>query len=155
MSDRTFQFRLRSSHRAPTAGSDGQTDGLVVELLTASGEWQPQQPSLTLPGFRLYLISLLLCQHFHLVSQARETALPLEQVEIDFVVSTSDWTVTRVDSDVRLCLDAAASEPERSHADAGAIASLQERMLRCPVARNLPAGVRQRIAITAMTRALT
>ena len=61
--ERNFQFRLRSSHRAP----EYQTSNLVVEFLADSGLWEPQQLSITMPGFRLYLISLLLCQHFYLV----------------------------------------------------------------------------------------
>ena len=45
-----------------------------------------------MPGFRIYLISLLLCQHFYLVANAREKAIPLQQVEADFFVTTSsDW----------------------------------------------------------------
>lgn len=43
MSQRTFQFRLRSSH----AAADRATGPLVVEFLAESGEWQPQTPSLT------------------------------------------------------------------------------------------------------------
>jgi hypothetical protein len=47
-----------------------------------------------MPGFRIYLISLLLCQHFYLVANAREKAIPLQQVEADFLVTTSsDWIV--------------------------------------------------------------
>ena len=88
MNERSFQFRLRSSHPAP----DRATQDLVVEFLGDSGEWEPQQLSLTMPGFRIYLISLLLCQHFYLVANAREKAIPLQQVEADSVVTTSsDW----------------------------------------------------------------
>ena len=88
MSERNFQFRLRSSHPAP----DRATQDLVVEFLGDSGAWEPQQLSLTMPGFRIYLISLLLCQHFYLVANAREKAIPLQQVEADFFVTTSsDW----------------------------------------------------------------
>ena len=88
MSERNFQFRLRSSHPAP----DRATQDLVVEFLGDSGAWEPQQLSLTMPGFRIYLISLLLCQHFYLVANAREKAIPLQQVEADSVVTTSsDW----------------------------------------------------------------
>jgi hypothetical protein len=74
MSERTFQFRLRSSHPAP----DRATQDLVVEFLGDSGAWELQQLSLTMPGFRIYLISLLLCQHFYLVANAREKAIPLQ-----------------------------------------------------------------------------
>jgi hypothetical protein len=142
MSERSFQFRLRSSHTAP----DRATGDLVVEFLTDSGTWEPQQLSLTMPGFRLYLISLLLCQHFYLVANAREMAIPLQQVEADFLVTTSsDWIVASVEGDLPIRLDAAASEQERGLADANAIATMQERMKLCPISRNLPESVRKRI----------
>jgi hypothetical protein len=147
MSERTFQFRLRSSHPAP----DRATQDLVVEFLGDSGAWEPQQLSLTMPGFRIYLISLLLCQHFYLVANAREMAIPLQQVEADFVVTTSsDWIVASVEGDFRIRLDAAASEQERGLADADAIAYMQERMKLCPISRNLPDGVCKRIDLTSL-----
>jgi hypothetical protein len=147
MSERTFQFRLRSSHPAP----DRATQDLVVEFLTDSGAWEPQQLSLTMPGFRIYLISLLLCQHFYLVANAREKAIPLLQVEAGFVVTTSsDWIVASVEGDFRIRLDAAASEQERGLADADAITYMQERMKLCPISRNLPDGVHKRIDLTSL-----
>ena len=116
-----------------------------------SGAWEPQQLSLTMPGFRIYLISLLLCQHFYLVANAREKAIPLQQVEADFLVTTSsDWIVASVEGDFRIRLDAAASEQERGLADADAIAYMQERMKLCPISRNLPDGVRKRIDLTSL-----
>jgi len=39
MTNRTFRFRLRSSHRAP----ERATQDLVVEFLSDSGLWEPQQ----------------------------------------------------------------------------------------------------------------
>lgn len=147
MSARTFRFRLRSSHRPPERTS---TD-LVVEFLSDSGLWEPQQLSVTMPGFRLYLISLLLCQHFYLVANAREKSIPLQQVDADFVVSTSsDWIVDSVDGDFRLHLDAAASPEDRLMADAEALAALQERMKLCPISRNLPDSVQKRIQLTSL-----
>ena len=75
MSQRTFHFRLRSIHRPP----ERSTSDLVVEFLSDTGLWEPQQLSLTMPGFRIYLISLLLCQHFYLVANAREKAIATMQ----------------------------------------------------------------------------
>ncbi|MDM7938352.1 MAG: hypothetical protein QUV06_12965 [Cyanobium sp. CZS 48M] len=147
MAERTFQFRLHSSHLAP----DRATEGLVVEFLTDSGAWEPQQLSLTMPGFRLYLISLLLCQHFYLVANAREKAIPLQQVEADFLITTSsDWIVAGVEGDFRIRLDASASEQERGLADADAIAYMQERMKLCPISRNLPESVGKRIELSSL-----
>ena len=89
MNERTFPFRLRSSHAAP----DRATQDLVVEFLGDSGEWEPQQLSLTMPGFRIYLISLLLCQHVYLVANARdgscqERCHPLEAFYASFAKVT-------------------------------------------------------------------
>ncbi len=147
MGERMFQFRLRSSHPAP----DRASEGLVVEFLTDAGTWETQQLSLTMPGFRLYLISLLLCQHFYLVANAREKAIPLQQVEADFLVTTSsDWILTSVEGDFRIRLDATAPEQERGLADADAIAYMQERMKLCPISRNLPESVGKRIELSSL-----
>jgi hypothetical protein len=144
MDQRVFQFRLRSSHPAP----ERATSGLVVEFLTPAGLWEPQQLSLTMPGFRLYLISLLLCQHTYLVANARERRIPLATVEATFTVRTSStWIVESVEGDFRMRLDPAATAEERGLADAEAIAWMQERMTLCPISRNLPEGVRKRIEL--------
>ena len=45
---RTFHFRLHSSHPAP----DRTTRDLAVDFLDESGAWEPQHLSLTMPGFR-------------------------------------------------------------------------------------------------------
>jgi hypothetical protein len=144
MSHRTFQFRLRSSHGAP----ERHTHSLVVELLTDSGAWQPQVPSLTTPGFRLYLLSLLLCQHHYLVANAQERAIPLQQVEGAFTVTTSaDWILEQLSGDFHIQLDPTAPAEERARADADAISYISERMKLCPVSRNLPATVQKTIAL--------
>ena len=142
MSQRTFQFRLRSSHSAP----DYVTGSLVVEFLAESGELQPQVPCITTPGFRLYLLSLLLCQHHYLVANAQERHLPLQQVEGSFTVITSaDWILEQVRGNVRIHLDLSASPQERSRADADAIGYISERMKLCPVSRNLSTSVQKSI----------
>jgi hypothetical protein len=146
MSDRTFRFRLHSSHLPPQRS----TSNLTVELLNDNGQWQPQQLSFSTPGFRIYLISLLLCQHFYLVANAQVNRILLERVEAAFVVTTSsDWIVAAVEGDIRIRLDPAASAEERQLADAEAIAFMQERMKLCPISRNLPEHVHKRIALSA------
>ena len=144
MNNRTFQFRLCSTHGTP----DPATGSLVVEFLSETGEWQPQHPSLSTPGFRLYLLSLLLCQNFYLVANAQEKAIPFLQVEADFTVLTSaDWILERVSGHFRLQLDPAAPALERARADAAAIAFISERMKLCPVSRNLPSTVEKAITL--------
>ena len=146
MNNRTFRFRLRSSHLPPQRA----TSNLVVELLNDAGQWEPQQLSFSTPGFRLYLIALLLCQHVYLVANAQEKRIPLERVEAEFLVTTSsDWIVAAVEGDFRIRLDPSASAEEQQLADAEAIAFMQERMKLCPVSRNLPDHVHKRIALNA------
>jgi hypothetical protein len=141
MSERTFHFRLRSSHRPP----ERSTTDLVVEFLSDSGLWEPQQLSLSMPGFRIYLISLLLCQHVYLVANAREKGIALQQVQADFKVTTStDWIIEHVDGDFRIRLDQDAS------ANQEAIAYMQERMKLCPISKNLPDSVGKTINVTTM-----
>ena len=106
MSQRTFQFRLHSSHGSP----DRATQSLVVEFLAESGQWEPQHPSLTTPGFRLYLLSLLLCQHTYLVVNAQERSIPLQRVEGSFTVLTStEWIIEQLEGTFVMHLDPAAA----------------------------------------------
>lgn len=117
MSQRTFQFRLRSS--------------------------------LTTPGFRLYLLSLLLCQHHYLVANAQERGIPLQRVEGRFTVVTSaDWILEKVEGDFRMMVDSGASNEEQGCANAEAIVCIKERMKLCPVSRNLPHSVQKCISLS-------
>ena len=144
MNERRFHFRLQSRHPAPDRAS---TD-LRVALLDENGVWQLQTPGLDTPGFRLFLLSLLLCQHFYLVANAHERGLPLLRVEGEFTVTTgADWILQRLDGTFLLRLDPAAPAAERQRADAEAIAFIAERMKLCPVSRNLPATVAKAVAV--------
>ena len=141
MNQRTLRFKLRSSHRPP----ERSTTDLVVEFLSDSGLWEPQQLSLGMPGFRIYLISLLLCQHFYLVANAREKGIALQEVQADFNVTTSsEWIIEQVEGDFRIRLDHNASAGNE------AIAYMQERMKLCPISKNLPESVGKTINVTTM-----
>ena len=83
MTSRTFQFRLRSSHGGPELTSQS----VELERLSEDGDWQPQNPSLDTPPFRLHLIALLLCLHVHLVSEARDRHIPRIVSRMTCVVS--------------------------------------------------------------------
>lgn len=86
------------------------------------------------PGFRLYLLSLLLCQHHYLVANAQERRIPLRELEGTFTVITSaDWILEQVTGDFRLQLDTNAFSDER--------------MKLCPVSRNLPHSVEKRMEL--------
>jgi hypothetical protein len=133
MTPRTFTFRLRSSQ----AAADRSTASLVVEWLDDAGAWIPQVPSLTTPGFRLYLLSLLLCQHNSLVVNARQRDLHLQRVEGWLEVVSLEWRLQQVRGQFSLTLEPAAVD----RADAQTLASIAERMKLCPVSRNLDASV--------------
>ena len=147
MTNRTFRFRLRSSHRAP----ERATQDLVVEFLSDSGLWEPQQLSLSMPGFRIYLISLLLCQHFYLVANAREQGIALQEVQADFNVTTSsEWIIASVEGDFRIRLDPAADPAEQPLASSEVMAFMEERMKLCPISKNLPESVSKTINVTSV-----
>ena len=132
MTLRTFQFRL---HSQPT-GSEPAATTLELERLSDTGEWEPLVPALSTPGFRLYLSAMLICLHYHLVAEAREQGLPLCRVEGRFSATTADdWSLTQVSGAFQLQL-------EQGHdADADSVGRIRERMLNCPVLRNLEASV--------------
>ena len=138
MTSRTFQFRLHSSHGGP----DCTNQSVVVERLSEEGDWQPQNPSLSTPPFRLHLMSLLLCLHLHLVSEARERQIPLQQVVADLSVTVSNsWDLEAVVASFQLQLDPDALPEARARASEEAISAMRERMQHSPVPRNRPAAV--------------
>ncbi|MFZ0406769.1 MAG: hypothetical protein WAM11_01480 [Cyanobium sp.] len=138
MTSRTFEFRLRSSHGDP----DLTSQSVEVDRLSEEGDWQPQNPSLSTAPFRLHLIALLLCLHFHLVSEARERQIPLQQVVADLTVTVSNsWDLEAVVASFQLRLDPGASPEARARASEEAIGAMRERMQHSPVPRNRPAAV--------------
>jgi hypothetical protein len=132
------QFRLQSEHQPP----GGTSSDLTVQWLNPEGSWEPQQLSLTMPGFRIYLISLLLCQHHYLVANALERELPLQRVETEFGVTAADnWILQSVRGRFRVILnvaDGTGQSPQVAQTD---LDYIKERMQACPVSRNLPPGV--------------
>ncbi|MBW4529675.1 MAG: hypothetical protein KME02_03195 [Aphanothece saxicola GSE-SYN-MK-01-06B] len=138
-----FQFRLQSRHGA--AG-----DSLSVDVRNGELEpWQPLVPSLQTPGFRLFLLSLLLCQHHYLVANAVERHLPLAAVDgVLSVTASADWMIEAVDGTFQVRLEApeGAVTPEL---DEPSRAFLERRMKVCPVSRNLPGTVTKSIVVQA------
>ena len=130
MTSRTFQFLLGSSHRAP----DVTSQSVKVERLSEEGDWQPQNPSLSTPPFRLHLIALLLCLHVHLVSEARERQIPLQQVVADLSVTVSNsWDLEAVVASFQLRLDPGASPEAWARASEDPIGALGDRKHHSPV----------------------
>jgi hypothetical protein len=143
MTNLLFQFRLQSRHGA--AG-----EALSVDFRNSDQDrWQPLEPSLQTPGFRLFLLSLLLCQHHYLVANAIERHLPLAAVDgLLSVTASADWMVEAVEGTFQVRLEAAdgAATPEL---DEPSRAFLERRMKVCPVSRNLPGTVTKSIVVQA------
>ncbi len=143
MSQLLFQFRLSSRHGA--AG-----DSLSVDVRNGEQEpWQPLEPCLQTPGFRLFLLSLLLCQHHYLVANAQERHLPLAAVDgVLSVTASADWMVEAVNGTFQVRLEATdgAATPTL---DEPSRAFLERRMKVCPVSRNLPGTVTKSIVVQA------
>lgn len=138
METRTFRFRLQSE---PDGAADPAAN-LQLEFLNDRQQWEPQQLRMTMPGFRLSLISLLLCQHHYLVANAREEALSLERVTAEFAVTTGiDWIIQRVEGDFRARLAPGAEATTQT------LVHIEERMRLCPVSRNLPDAVDKHITL--------
>ena len=136
MEARTFRFRLQSE---PDGAADPAAN-LQLEFLNDRQQWEPQQLQVTTPGFRLSLISLLLCQHHYLVANAREEALSFEGVSAEFAVTTSvDWIIQRVEGDFRARLAPGTAVTTET------LRHIEERMRLCPVSRNLPDAVDKQI----------
>ncbi|MGB5134838.1 MAG: hypothetical protein WBN89_06655 [Prochlorococcaceae cyanobacterium] len=146
--ERLLRFRLQSRHPLPERAS---TD-LAVQWLSPEGLWEPQDLTLTMPGFRIYLISLLICQHFYLVANARERRIPLERVQADFTVSArEDWILDSVTGEFQIQLDGSALVQGGGSMCREDLAFIEERMKACPVSRNLAPGVQKRTRVTVIS----
>jgi hypothetical protein len=145
MSQRTFSFRLRSH----LTGAEPASASLQLERQDETGAWEALVPSIATPGFRLYLSSMLICLHYHLVAEARERGLSLRAVEGSFrATAAADWALTELRGDFQLQLEdaaqpigAVAANPSEAMGDAELIDAIRERMLHCPVFRNLDSSV--------------
>lgn len=151
MSQRPFHFRL---HSRPT-GTEPASASLQLERQNETGAWEALIPSISTPGFRLYLGSMLICLHYHLVAEARDRGLSLRGVEGSFsATAAADWALTELRGDFQLQLEhapepkgtAAANASEAMNADE-VIEAIRERMLHCPVFRNLDPAVPRRLQL--------
>jgi hypothetical protein len=144
MNSHCFHFRLQSRH----GGQERASESLSVAFRSDdTSQWQPLEPSLQTPGFRLYLLSLLLCQHHYLVANALERHLPLAAVDGELSVTTSSgWRIETVSGRflVSLAGDAGEAPPPL---EPETLAFLEQRMTACPVSRNLPETVRKAIVV--------
>jgi hypothetical protein len=89
-----------------------------------------------------------LCLHVHLISEARERQIPLQQVLADLSVTVSNsWDLEAVVAAFQLRLDPGASAEARAHASDEAIGAMRDRMQHSPVPRNRPAAVPMTLTI--------
>lgn len=122
-------------HEPRQPGADGRVPDPRGSLAATAA-------TLSTPGFRLYLLSLLLCQHHYLVANAQEKGIPLAQVDGTFTVqSSASWIIETIAGDFQLQLKPGAAL-ERKEMD-----FLESRMKACPVSRNLPESVLKMITV--------
>ena len=123
---RTFNFRLQSTHSAPS----NAVDSLQVERYVDE-EWQSFDLHLETRGFQIFVYSCFICQHTYLRMNATEQGLMLDVVKGTFKLATSEaWQVLSVDADFKAYLTEGHADVERTH-------YLMTRMKGCPVSRNL------------------
>lgn len=141
MAIRRFHFRLNSKPGAPSA----EAQPAAIDLLDADGRWQPQRIDAATPGFRLYLIALLLCLHTATVMQSAELGLVLQEVQGELQAQVhDDWSLEAVEADLRLQFAGAIDEAGMTTA----LEQIRARMEQCPVSRNLPGTVRKRFGVS-------
>ena len=141
MTVRQFRFRLNSKPGAPAA----EAQPAAIDLLDADGCWQPQRIDAATPGFRLYLIALLLCLHTAIVMQSADLGLALQEVQGELQAQVlDDWSLEAVEADLRLRFAGSIAEGGL----ATALEQIRARMDQCPVSRNLPGTVRKRFGVS-------
>ena len=131
--DRTFHFRITSKHDQ----EDTKTKDLTIDALI-DGEWERQVPSFTLPGFRQYLISLVYCQQFYLIANAKERNIPLKLVQGEVTISTGqDWIMKQFQGSFNIELYGS-KDTWTKLAKEEDLDYCKQRMKLCPVSKNLP-----------------
>jgi hypothetical protein len=128
---------------------------LQLERQDETGAWEALIPFISTPGFRLDLVSMLVCLHYNLVAEARERGLSLRGVEGSFsATAAADWALAELRGDVQLRLEQAAEPTGTAAANASAamndaevIEALREWMLHCPVVRNLDSALPRTLQI--------
>jgi hypothetical protein len=136
MNKHTFNLRLTATY----ASSENQLDTLVVTVLGEDG-WEPLELNTMTPGFLIYVYAMFTCQHLYLRTNGTERGLAFASSKGHILVETSaEWLLEKVDVDFQVNLAAG----EASSDDVDYIIS---RMQRCPVSKNLPAGIAVQTAV--------
>jgi len=103
-----------------------------------------------MPGFRQSLVSLVVCQHFYLVANAKERNMPLKSIEGEITIITGkDWIMKSFEGDFVSSLDAPKAEWETKAKPEG-LQYCMERMKLCPVSKNLAACTDKKIEVRFM-----
>ena len=136
MNKHIFNLSLKATY----VPSDNQMDTLEVTVLGEDG-WEPLELSTMTPGFLIYVYAIFTCQHLYLRTNGAERGLEFASSKGHILVETSaEWLLEKVAVDFQVNLAAG----EASSDDVDYIVS---RMQRCPVSKNLPAGIAVQTAV--------
>ncbi len=126
MPDRTFRLRIQSDHW----GERNETVGRKVDIWREEA-WEPLELSVDSPGFLIFVYANVACRHRYLAANAAERGIELSCIKgILEVKATQDWRVQKAHSH----FDA---KVRRGEPSAEAEAYIIQRMLACPVSRNI------------------
>jgi hypothetical protein len=130
---RVFEYRLESLHGPP----ENQLYDLSCERLGDSG-WEPFALRMTGPPFGMFVYTAFVCQLAYLRMNAAERGIALERVRGRFRMVAESWVVQEIEAEFWL---RASSGPP----GAEDLAFITERMVGCPVSRNLTGARKQTV----------
>jgi hypothetical protein len=126
MNQRLFHLRSRAIHEG------GSNDLVKLDLeIETEGAWQRVHLTTTLPPFRAFVCTALMCQHTHLRMNATERGLLVSEARGELWMKTEDWFVRDLKAHFELTLQSGV-------ASADDLAFISTRMRDCPVSRNIP-----------------
>ena len=130
MSDHVFDLRLTAEHNP----EDNTVTTMSVENLV-EGSWQALDLCETTPGFLIFVYCIFACHHRFLWvgSRDREITITSSSGSIH-LVADEDWHLQHISTEFK------ASSISGSASDED-IAYISDKILNCPVSRNMPANV--------------
>jgi hypothetical protein len=112
-------------------------DLLRLDLeLEVDGEWQPLTLGTTLPPFRAFVCSVLMCQHAYLRMNANERGLVVRVATGELWMRTEEWLVREVTAHFQVAL-------QSGYPSTDDLAFISGRMRDCPISRNLSNATRE------------
>jgi len=127
MPTREFLFRFRSIYQ----GEDNQIADLKVWKQSEEGDWRTFDVGIRTPGFEIFCLALLTCQHTYLRLNCAEKGVLLEQVDGEMHLSArEDWEIGHL-------LMSFSARPRSIVPDADTVDYIIERLQHCPVSQNM------------------